>query len=364
VSWDRWDTGWWTLTSIPDGQPPLSGEPRTLSGGLETPPMQGENHAARLRAVLTPAATDDYTFHLSGDDDARLLFNPDGVSAKGAIAIAAVSGWTEQYQWDRYASQSSATFHLVRGQSYYVEAIGVHGLGFDHLEVGWSVPGGPIVVVPADVLSPTRAGEGGWRRDATALPEVPDKPHQLQVDGTTSSLFATWKAPKVSDRHGEATGYWVFITGDEERTVWVEETELLVEDLPEGGRFWFEVVPVNAAGDGKSAAHAVHTLKKELPGAGNAPKVPSDGDDTVTGKQNGKGELVNQLVPGGVFDAPGEDVGIEPAAAPPAGDPPLVAVVTASSRVTRSKSFATSVGSEAADRGVGAIGWADFVART
>ena len=34
-------------------------------------------------------------------------------------------------------------------------------------------------------------------------------------------------------------------------------------------------------------AHAVHTLKKELPGAGNTPKVPSDGDDTVntlTGK--------------------------------------------------------------------------------
>jgi hypothetical protein len=128
--------------------------------------------------------------------------------------------------------------------------------------------------------------------------------------------------------------------------------------------------PGAAAGDGQSAAHTVHTLKRERPVPGSVPKVPkvpnvpSGGDDAVklTGEQNGKGELVNQLVPGGVFDAPGEDVGIEPSSAPPAGDPPLVAVVTASSRVTRSKSFIAPPGSDDADRGVGAIGWTDFVA--
>jgi hypothetical protein len=155
------------------------------------------------------------------------------------------------------------------------------------------------------------------------------------------------------------------VTGDAEHSEWVEETELLIEGLPSGGQFWFEVVPWNQAGDGKAAAHTVHTLKKELPGTDNAPQVPGDTDETTknTGKQNGKGDLVNQLVPGGVFDAPGVDVGIEPAAAPPGAGAPLVGVVTASTRVTRSKSILTSPSSDGADRGVGAPGWADFVAR-
>jgi hypothetical protein len=122
-------------------------------------------------------------------------------------------------------------------------------------------------------------------------------------------------------------------------------------------------VPWNAAGDGPPAAHTVHTLHKELPGVGNAPRAPGDVDETVelTGKHNDHGDLVNQLVPGGVFDAPGEDVGIEPAAAPPAAGQPPLAVVP--SRVTRSKSLATWPPSDGGDEGVGAIGWVDFIAR-
>ena len=318
VSWDRWDTGWWTLTSIPDGLAPVSSG--TLAWGLETPPMLGENHAARLRAVLTPVTTDDYTFHLSGDDDARLLFNPDGVNADGAIAIASVAGWTEQYQWDRYDSQRSATFRLHAGRSYYIEAIGVHGLDLDHLEVGWSVPGGDIEVVPASVLTPTRAGAGGWRRDATGLPKVPDKPKHLKVDSTTTTLHATWDAPTVSDRHGQAAFYEVSISGDAELVVVTDDTELVLTDLPIGGRFWLEVVPWNQSGRGKDLGHTVHTDKQDKPGsAGTTPSTTSTTvpvDDAPgkpgTGKRNGKGELVDQLAPIGVFDADGDDIGLGP----------------------------------------------------
>lgn len=320
VAWDRWDTGWWTLTSIPDGLAPAS--TGTLAWGLETPPMSGENHAARLRAVLTPAVTDDYTFHLSGDDDARLLFNPDGVNADGAVAIASVSGWTEQYQWDRYDSQTSATFRLQAGRSYYIEVIGVHGLDLDHLEVGWSVPGGDITVVPADVLTPTRAGEGGWRRDATGLPKVPDKAKRLQVESTSTTLHATWDAPTVSDRHGEAAFYEVSITGDADLTVVTHDTEVLLTDLPVGGRFWFEVVPWNRSGRGKETAHTVHTDKKDKPKSTAAPATGTTTGTTIpmitdptddrpgNGKRNGKGELVDQLAPVGVFAADGADIGL------------------------------------------------------
>ncbi|WP_166657379.1 PA14 domain-containing protein [Ilumatobacter fluminis] len=358
VAWDRWDTGWWTLTSIPDGLAPVS--TATLAWGLETPPMQGENHAARLRALLTPTETDDYTFHLSGDDDARLLFNPDGVNADGAVAIASVAGWTEQYQWDRYDSQSSATFRLHAGRSYYIEAIGVHGLDLDHLEVGWSVPDGDIEVVPAEVLTPTRAGEGGWRRDATGLPLIPDKPKHLKVDSTTTTLHATWDAPTVSERHGEAVFYEVSISGDAELVLVTEETEVWIPDLPIGGRFWFEVVPWNQSGRGKEAAHTVHTDKQVDKGKNGQPAatsttvpaaVPSvsDPDDGQrgNGKRNDKGELVDQLAPIGVFDATGDDVGL---GAITGG---AVAAAPARSPI-RSQPIGLPVGVGA---GVGATGW-------
>ena len=171
VAYDRWDTGWWTFTSIPDGLAPVPIS--TLRYGLETPPMIGENHASRIRAILRPTTTDDCTFYLSGDD-ARLLFNHEGYNASGADVVAPVAGWTEQYQWDRYQSQRTATYRLKKNQPYYIEAIAVHGLGHDHLEVGWSRDGGPIEVVPNDVLTPTQTGAGGWRQEATEVPNCPD----------------------------------------------------------------------------------------------------------------------------------------------------------------------------------------------
>ena len=94
----------------------------TLTYGLEAPPMLGENHASRLRAFLRPERTGTYTFYLSGDDDARLLLNSSGPPASGATPIASVAGWTEQYQWQRYRSQTSAGIRLVAGHTYYIEA--------------------------------------------------------------------------------------------------------------------------------------------------------------------------------------------------------------------------------------------------
>ncbi|MDA3033383.1 MAG: hypothetical protein O3B90_13855, partial [Actinomycetota bacterium] len=91
-----------------------------------------------------------------------------------ADVVAPVAGWTEQYQWDRYQSQRTATYRLKKNQPYYIEAIAVHGLGHDHLEVGWSRDGGPIEVVPNDVLTPTQTGAGGWRQEATEVPNCPD----------------------------------------------------------------------------------------------------------------------------------------------------------------------------------------------
>jgi hypothetical protein len=248
VSYDRWDTGWWTLSSVPFGAIPAASG--TLNFGFETPPMQGDNHAARLRAVLTPAKTGDYTFFLSADDDARLFLDPDGVSARDASQIAYVAGWTEQYQWDRYQSQRSATFRLHQGRDYYIEAISVHALGLDHLEVGWSRNGGPIQVIPNAVLSPTESGGGGWRTDPGSLPKPPGTPI-VQAEGGAHEVIAGWSAPVVDEHHDAATFYEVTIRGDRvEARELVTETTVTFDGLSTDARFDVTVTAWNTGGPG------------------------------------------------------------------------------------------------------------------
>ena len=255
VTYDHWDTGWWTLTSVPDGLAPEA--TTTLATGLEVPPMRGNNHASRLRAVITPDRTDVYTFHLAGDDDARLLFNANGDWAHGAVPVAYVSGWTEQYQWDRYASQTTPSYELVAGESYYIEAIGVHGLGLDHLEVGWSTPGSAIEVVPADVLAPTMSGAGGWRQDADGLQVAPGAVRNI-VDTWSSdaAVHLTWDAPLVTDEFGVAAHYVVSIVGTSAADA-VIESGVTFDGLVPGVAYTVEVSAVNEHGSGPAVSHQV-----------------------------------------------------------------------------------------------------------
>jgi hypothetical protein len=269
VSYDRWNTGWWTLSSIPDGLAPVSTS--TLDWGLETPPMQGENHAARIRALVTPTVTGAYRFVVSGDDDARLLFNPSGAQAAKARPIASVSGWTAQYQWDRYASQTSRTFKLVAGRSYYIEAIGVHGYGLDHLEVGWSLNGGPVQVVPASVLRPTRQGEGGWRQTSTSLPRVPDRPTAVQLTATHDTITATWTPATPTPTRGAAEYFEVTLTdraSGRSTTQTVDTPSASFGGLIERTRYDVKVRSANPAGVSGARSASVRT------GAAPAPPPP------------------------------------------------------------------------------------------
>ena len=279
VSYDRWDTGWWTLTSVPFGAIPAS--TGTLDFGFETPPMRGDNHAARIRAVLTPTTTGEYTFHLSADDDARLFLNPDGVDARGARQIAYVAGWTEQYQWHRYQSQRSATFQLHAGRSYYLEAISVHALGLDHLEVGWSRAGGPIEVVPNHVLSPTPAGGGGWRTDPSSLPSLPATP-TVDADGGVDEVIAGWSDPIIDEHHGEATFYEVTLVGGgvEARRL-VTEMTATFDALPTDTSFTVTVTAWNDAGPGTPATVTVNTNDPDQGGAGDGRAVADTGQFAV-----------------------------------------------------------------------------------
>jgi hypothetical protein len=273
VSYDHWDTGWWTLTSVPFGSLPAG--TGTLDFGFETPPMRGDNHAARIRAVVTPAKSGTYTFFLSADDDARLFLNPDGVDAVGARQIASVAGWTEQYQWDRYQSQRSQTFQLEKGRSYYLEAISVHALGLDHLEVGWSRDGGPVEVVPNHVLSPTPAGGGGWRTDPSSLPAVPGSP-TVEASAGVDEVVVGWAAPIADEHHGAPAFYEVALRGsgaDHRRFV----TDMTATFHGLAAETTYQVT-VTAWNDGGPGAPATAEVTTGTPGGG----TPGGGSGGVT----------------------------------------------------------------------------------
>lgn len=264
VVYESWDNAWWTLASLAEGTPAASTS--SLSWGLEAPPMQGENHATRLRALVTPEVSGEYRLYLSGDDDARLLFNRRNQHARGARTAAYVSGWTDQYQWDRHQSQESRVYNLEAGKSYYIEAIGVHAYGLDHLEVGWSLDGGEIEVIPARVLTPTSVGGGGWRQSAAALPRRAARPTDVTVERTLDTISATWTAPEVSDTRGAADSYAVELRIGSEvvQTANVDGTSVSFDVDNYDTRYRVVVRAWNAGGKGGARGVGVAPIRTQV----------------------------------------------------------------------------------------------------
>ena len=113
-----------------------------------------ENYGSRVRALLIPPVTGDYTFHLSSDDDSRLLLGT-GPSPTSAAQIASIAGWSAYNVWNTYPSQQSLPITLIAGQPYYIETLQKEGGGGDHVQVAWTGPGiTSITVIPGSALQP------------------------------------------------------------------------------------------------------------------------------------------------------------------------------------------------------------------
>ncbi len=126
---------------------------RTLTT-FEGPAGYGSNYGTRIRALLTPPTTGAYTFYISSDDSSSLLFSTSATGA-GAAQIASVSGYTTANVFTTQASQTSASFTLTAGQSYYIEALQKQGNGGDFLQVAWSGPNiTSPTIIPGSVLTP------------------------------------------------------------------------------------------------------------------------------------------------------------------------------------------------------------------
>lgn len=120
---------------------------------LEAPRNAADNFGQRLRALITPPATGEYTFWLASDDNGLLLLSSDADPAN-AVPIASVPGHTAPRQWAAFSQQRSGAIQLEAGRRYYLEALAKEGGGGDHLAVAWTGPGiaEPTVIGGAALL--------------------------------------------------------------------------------------------------------------------------------------------------------------------------------------------------------------------
>lgn len=116
----------------------------------------GDNFGQRIRGVVIPHTTGSYRFYIASDDSSRFLFNSSGDDAGNIQQVCDVNGYASKYQWDKYASQQSATFTLTAGKAYAFEILHKEGGGSEHCAVAWTGPGfsSPQVIGAGNLARP------------------------------------------------------------------------------------------------------------------------------------------------------------------------------------------------------------------
>ena len=114
----------------------------------------GQNYGGRIRGYLCAPLTGDYTFYISGDDQAGLFLSTDDRALHSQLISYTLTS-TGYHEYTKFASQKSQPIHLIKGGRYYIETLHKQGAGDDHLSVGWILPDGrQEPVIGAAYLSP------------------------------------------------------------------------------------------------------------------------------------------------------------------------------------------------------------------
>ncbi|MDB6137802.1 MAG: C-terminal target protein, partial [Verrucomicrobiaceae bacterium] len=130
---------------------------KDVLSSFEAPSNWGDNYGQRLTGFLQVPADGDYVFLVSSDDESELWMNTAGEPAAGATKIAYAPSASGEYNWTRFASQQSASIHLLAGKRYFVQAFHKEGNNDDNLAVAYrraDQPNSAAVIVPGVLLSP------------------------------------------------------------------------------------------------------------------------------------------------------------------------------------------------------------------
>lgn len=167
VSLDEWvDVVGASMTSVPEGQLPDVTTTYDLYRGLQTPSNRGDQYAYRVRALVRPPTSGNWTFWIACDNRGVLLLDPTGADPTAAVPICNATYGPQRTFLQQPAAQS-AVFALEGGVDYYLEALLKEYTGGDHLSVAWQQNGQDRpTVIPGEALSATELGAGGWRTPA------------------------------------------------------------------------------------------------------------------------------------------------------------------------------------------------------
>jgi len=118
----------------------------------------GDDYGVRVRGHLCAPETGTYYFYVSGNNYSELNLST-SAQASDKIRVAYHESWTNNAEWDKFASQKSQGIFLRKGDKYYIEGLMKEGAFGDHLAAGWRKPSdgngdSAAEVIPGNVLSP------------------------------------------------------------------------------------------------------------------------------------------------------------------------------------------------------------------
>lgn len=249
INYQRWDnisgSAVSNLTSNPNyPNNPSSTGTRTL---FEMPQNIGNNIGIRMNGYICPPTSGSYVFWIASDASGELWLSTTSSTAN-TMKIAFNTVATKFRQWNKQASQKSASINLIAGQVYYVEALMKESNGSDNLSVGWAKPGqstsAPSEVIPGAYL-------------LMQLPDTqpPAAPTNLASSNITATSFTlSWTAS--TDNVGVA-GYDVYQNGVKINPSNITGTSYNVSGLTGGTTYSYFVKAKDAAGNQSVASTAL-----------------------------------------------------------------------------------------------------------
>ena len=165
------------VSDIPLNRAPDGVEALTL---FEGPANAGINYGARISGYICPPQTGEYRFWIASNDHSELWLSTDDTPANGR-KIAQLTSATGAREWNKFASQRSDVVFLIKGKTYYIEALHKQGIGTDHIAVGWQLPDGSLErPIAGTRLSPAvaQAGIAAYAANAELPPStMAEEPH-------------------------------------------------------------------------------------------------------------------------------------------------------------------------------------------
>ena len=138
-----------TNAAFPDN-PTGTNQQTTYSG----PVNFNNNYGTFMRGYIIPPQTGMYRFTITSDDASQFFLSLNQ-EVRFKRLVASISGWTQQTEFTKYASQRSVWIQLEGGKHYYTEMLHKEGGGDDHLQVYWEGPGfGAPTLIAGQYLAP------------------------------------------------------------------------------------------------------------------------------------------------------------------------------------------------------------------